>query len=114
MNRWPHAYYDPRYGYPWVYPPRRLQKDSKVRGLRPTNQSTTDLHPIAPIHPFPPDPYINQFRPSEALQTGTLFTWLHAPEETGQEKEERGDDEIKENEAGTNEIKQSEKPEESS
>ncbi|SFJ67511.1 hypothetical protein [Brevibacillus centrosporus] len=93
MNRWPHAYYDPRYGYPWVYLPQQLQKDSKVRGRRPTNQSTADLHPIAPIHPFPPDPYINQFRPSEALQTGTLFMWLHASEKNGQESSEKEDSE---------------------
>ncbi|MDF2680119.1 MAG: hypothetical protein K0R47_1309 [Brevibacillus sp.] len=56
-----------------------MNRDPIVHGLRPTNRSTASHHPIAPVNPFPPDPYINQFKLSEALQTGTLFQWLHTP-----------------------------------
>ncbi|KQL44260.1 hypothetical protein AN963_22840 [Brevibacillus choshinensis] len=85
MNRRRPFSYDPRFSFPWgpFYPPghvpQKKSRDAVVKGLRPTNRSTTSHHPIAPINPFPPDPYINQLKLSEALQTGTLFQWLHTP-----------------------------------
>lgn len=58
------------------------------RGAWPAQRRTAQrkqMTPIAPIKPYPPDPYINQFTLAEALQRGTLFPWLSEPQEAAAE-----------------------------
>ncbi len=107
MNKRSQDPFDPRHGYLW--PPTSklplIGKQASVRGLRPTNRKATDHHPIAPKYPFPPDPYIRQFKLSEALQTGTLFRWLHTPDE-----DESKEGITTEKETGPDDNSQSEEP----